>query len=239
MNRILAIALFALLLAQPSFALAAWVATDDFETYTNGASMNGASGGSGFTDNWSTANWIATTASSYHGTKAARTTNGFMQRDYGGISSGTVTLYVALMRSATDTTHASRVYVQNAAQSAGVGIQFNETSGAITVDGSTANQVIVPTFTAGQWYVFRIIIDRDNWKVSVDYSTDAYGSAGTWNTGVTNISMFGSASDLSNLRYECDNLSTTFYYTDYLGSTSPFTSPVSAAVLDQSYSFWW
>lgn len=237
-----ALVTFALALAilYPNAAFAAWAATETFESYSNGANMNGASGGSGWTDNWATAGstWIASTGSSYQGTVGARTTTSFMQRNFTAISSGTVTLYVALKRTVRGAND-SRVYVQNTAQNGGIGIHFT-TGGNITVERSGGADTIVTSYTADQWYVFRITINRDAWTASVDYSTSAYGTAGTWTTGVTNVAMFGSASNLTNYRYECDNLTGGgLYYTDYISPTSPFTAAAAAPALLQAYSFWW
>lgn len=220
-------------LIMPRAAFAAWAATDAFEDYSNGASMNGASGGSGWTGNWAATTWIASTADSYEGSVSARTTTNAMQRTYTAISSGTVTMYVALKRTVAGAND-SRFYVLNTAQSGGMGIHF-DTSGNIVVSGSTEH-TIVTSYTPDQWYVFRVSINRDSWTTTVDYSTDTYGSAGSWTNGVTDAANFGTASDLTYIRYECDNLTGGgFWYTDYISDTSPF---IAAAAIKVPDLFW-
>jgi len=208
----------------------AWTAEDTFESYSDGASLNGGSGGSGWNGNWSVFaphNATVTTASAFQGSKSVRTTSGSTKRAISAISSGMVTLYFSLMSETTHSGHTQFWIVDSslgkgaAVSTAGSNIQYVQSGGIWTT--------FVSGYTTGQWYTFKMVINRDAWTYDLYYSTVAHGGSESWTTAATGTAMYGTAADLVTVDFTSDNLGSGKYrYMDNISPTSPYVTAATS-----------
>jgi hypothetical protein len=208
----------------------AWTAEEKFE-YTNGSDLNGASGGSGFSDNWTGAssNISVQNSVTYQGTGAATATSaslggGAMERDFtSGVTSGVY--YIAMYRSSTSSGEL-RWNFRNQADNDSMSIKMNA-SGNIVL-GSTS-PVTVASYAANTWYVIRVTFDVAGNAGAGSYtaavSTGGFGSAGTFGTESSSKTFQNSATTISHVLLDFGASAGTGVtnYWDYLSPTSPFT----------------
>lgn len=94
-SRLFLAILISFLLVSPAYALGTWLATDNFDSYSNGASISGANGGSGWSGAWTLAAGTMTTNTAPVGGQggialkhASGATDGETKRSFTALSSG-------------------------------------------------------------------------------------------------------------------------------------------------------
>lgn len=201
----------------------AFVSEENFDSYADEANLAGASGGSGWGGNWTNGavNLIRSdTAITYQGAAAARVIT----------SGGGNTFYTRLLTSAISDNGITYVAMHKSVNNAGenaftlrssVGQRCNITmnaSGNVTSQGTT----ILTGYTANTWYVFRITFSVTAGNYTVAYSTDPFGSAGTFSAESSTITMANSG-NIDRVGLGGDTHAGTCH-TDYISATTPFSA---------------
>lgn len=177
----------------------AWIATEDFEGYSDEATLNGASGGSGWSAAWSGANVVSDTAQASSGSVSARVvtaagSNSFITRSLTSAVSGTATVYFSMRKSATG----SGVVAFSIRNSGG-------SRGQVRLDASGNMQILNPgvawstfgSFSANTWYDFRVVFNT----TGTYYASYWNGSSWTDSTAYTlggsgDITIVGMGGDI-------------------------------------------
>ena len=194
----------------------AWVAEDLFNGYSDG-DLNANNGGSGWSGAWST-----NTLADVQGTVTYEGAKGIL--DAGGnpaasrilttaISDSSSIMYIAMRRSSTST--GQHYIILQAGASSRVSIIFNN-AGNILGNGTT-----IRTYAANTWYVLRITLNTSGNSYTVATSTDAYGTAGTFSSESSTITM-GTSGNIDRVVFDADTGANSYW--DYISGTSPFTS---------------
>lgn len=149
----------------------AWVATDDFESGSNGANIAGTSGGSGWSAAWSkegSANdWIYSNSTPISGTLSASHTpssasdTGVTRNMTSAVTSGTVTFKVYRTSNSTGVMYAM---VRDSGDAA-AGVMLNASGNIVDLAGST-----IQAYSASTVYTINIEFDygTDQYRISVD-----------------------------------------------------------------------
>jgi len=143
-------------------AWAAFVSTENFDSYTTGANLNGSSGGTGWGNNWSGTNgeWTVETAPAGMSGKAARNTivNGVMQRGLSAsITAGTVRVNMQI--SITNPNDFMGVVLQDSGLTARMYVRFGPTGNLELYDSGTTSYVSFGTYSANTTYTIDIDFD--------------------------------------------------------------------------------
>lgn len=208
----------------------AWVAEADFNGLSDG-DLNGQGGGTGWTGNWAGGtNYDVQGTTRYEGAKAIIGDNSSIDRTLTTAVSGDGNIvYFAARRSVTNSGQ-SYVHFQSAGGSR-CGIIMNNAGAIKTYPGSAST--ILASYSANTWYVFKLTMNVASNTFDVDYSTGAYGSAGTWTTGVAGVAM-SSTGNITKVTYDLDTNGTQTQLFDYISGVSPFTAagPANLKSLD-------
>lgn len=200
--------LLILFLVLPFTSYGAWVATDDFESYSNG-DLNGQSGGTGWSGAWSGSTAFDVQGTTvYEGTKAVKATNpnGVIDRILTtGTNSGTV--YFALRRSGTtnDGTVDFRASGTNK-----IRISLNDNN-IRAYDNSSFNTILTG-FATDTWYLFEVIYTDTSYTIKYHDGaswSSSYGPYTIDSGNVTGIRLSGGGSGTGDI------------YWDYIGDTDP------------------
>ncbi|WP_139020723.1 hypothetical protein [Bradyrhizobium sp. ORS 285] len=173
---------------------AAWTASDNFESYSNGASLSGASGGSGWNGNWTTTlgTWSVQNATAANSTTlSGNTTSGSatLNRTITSISIGSYCFY---MRNGSTTGNWYHVLNNSTGQATGYAVLMGFESGNIVAYNGGTGTTLLTGYNINQWY--KICIDfgsvANTYKVSIDggaYSSNLnFGTTGA----VTNFQFY-------------------------------------------------
>lgn len=200
-----------------------WVAEDTFNTYSDG-DLTGNNGGTGWAAAWSgSTNFDVQGTTVYEGAKAVNNTtnaNANISRQLSAAVATTGTLYFAMRRSLNNSgqivTNIRNQLNQNAAQ-----VVMNA-SGNITAGSGGDTVTLVTGYSVNTWYVFRLAFDIAAGTYVVAYSTDAYGSAGSFSADTSAIPMTNTPVSIQYVLYDKDaNAGTDLW--DYVSPTSPFS----------------
>lgn len=195
----------------------AWTAVEDFNSYSDG-DLPGNNGGSGWSGAWSgSANFDVQGTTVYEGAKAIEnTTSSNVSRSLTTALSGDGhKVYVAHRRTANNSGQ-SVIGFDNSVPVHRVTIVFNA-SGNIVGDGTT----ILAGYSANTWYVLRVTLNTDADTYTVAYSTDAYGSVGTFSSESPAITMGGASStDITAIFLDIDVGGDGYW--DYISGSNPF-----------------
>jgi len=203
----------------------AWIAEDNFNSYSDG-DLNGESGGSGWTTAWSgNILYDVQGVTTYEGTKAVKIieptgdTTESISRDFTALTSGIV--YVSIQRS-TVADGGFHVVLREGA-SAQMHVRFGS-DGNISAYNQVAGYVVQQAYNANTWY--RIGIEWDNvgqankWRMNIDE-----GAFSAWYTvqgaTYTNVSRFAIDAD-----------SATVAYSAYFDTIDPDYTPSAPSVED-------
>lgn len=208
----------------------AWVATDNFDSYSNG-DLNGGSGGSSWSTNWSgSTSFDVQGTTVYQGSKAITNTNNgevSIQRTFSAVSDGVV--YFAV-RKTSNSAGGFLISLRNSSDSSRGYVFFDNSSNIIAGTGT-----VLSGYSANTWYVIRLTFNATLGTYSAAYSTDAFGTAGTFSADSTPAVM-GNTGDITRIQFAHDydgGTGVTSYF-DYISPTSPFVeAPTSINVSDQ------
>lgn len=201
----------------------AWTATENFESYSNGASLSGASGGSGWNGNWTVGagTWTASNAqaqggSTLSGRMSTGSGTGYINRAVTAITSGSLQYYI--LATATNVSQ----YLNLSTGTPGPGSNSKilggfENPNIVFYDNST-QRTLVTNYTANQWYKVTIVFDG----VAATYTVQI--DSGTVN-GPYAYSFGGTAGDITNLQFY--NGGGVEFFMDNIG---PVGSPGPASV---------
>lgn len=210
-----------LFLVIPSFVSAAWTATDNFDSYTTGTSIDGDSGGSGWNGNWSLllgtaqTNLVTGCASGGYGGNALQVfsnavTNTSVTRAVTSIGSGT--FYTAFC---TNSTAARMDIVELRTSLVGrLGVTLNTTAaGDVDCTDEASYQTKVGTFTTGAWHYIKVVFDiagTQTFTVGIDGGAQSANCATNSNLAADTFrtDFFSGTGSLS-------------YYIDTIGPTAP------------------
>lgn len=202
----------------------AWVAEQTFEALSNG-DLNGQAGGTGFTGNWSgSTNYDVESTVAYEGSKGVINNvnaNADITATLTSAVSGAFVVYFAMRRGSTS---AGQTYSK--LRSAGGNrceVIFQDTGNVVAVNSGVGLETIITGYVANTWYVFRVTGNTTAGTYTVAYSTDPYGSAGTFSAESISLTM-GSTGDITAFRFDRD-ASTANDYWDYISPTTPFPAP--------------
>ncbi len=207
MKRILALSILALLIL-PRITFAAWAATESFESYSNGASLNGGSGGTGWTSNWGNPVGTVTTDTAPAGGKCStaglawhttQTGDSRLDRSFTATNTGTVRFWFYQSSANAGTT---QYIVWRIGTTGMMGIEINATSGGISAsDNATYTTDTGLDFTPNAWnYIdFKFGHSAGMFAVSINgsaYSADFVAKASDTTTdNFTIIDVFNSSHD--------------------------------------------
>lgn len=197
-----------------------WTAQDTFEGATDEANLTAWSGGTGWSAAWvnSATNVVfSDTATSYGGTTSARVNSNGGNTFYTRVLSSTVSttgiMYVAMRKSSTSA--GENAFSLRSSVGGRVSVRLTA-AGNIDAGASTR---ILTGFTANTWYVIRITFDVGAGTYTVAYSTDSFGSAGSWSSESASISMTSSG-NIDRVGVGGDTGANS--WVDYISGTSPF-----------------
>lgn len=164
-----------------------WVATDNFDSYSSGASLDGASGGSGWTGNWTalfaTTNTAETAPSGGQGGMCYRsntsTGQSFLTRAFSAISAGTIRFRIRV----TDTSPNNFVGV--IIESSGSGVFYVRINGG-NIQYYDGVYNTIQAVSADTWYTVDIDFDdatqNNKWRIRID--------EGSWSSWVSSAIAF-------------------------------------------------
>ncbi len=161
----------------------AWIATEDFDSYTNGASVNGLNGGTGWNGAWTigVGTYTVTNAQSFSSPNSLKdlggnTGNAYVNRAVSAVTSGTISWY---MRAAGAT--------QSVEFSLGSTANPNQAVGACILGGFNANDILwfdngtgrtlVSGYSINTWY-----------KITINFTG---GGTNTYTIQVDSGTVFG------------------------------------------------
>lgn len=217
---------------------AAWIAEDNFDSYSNGNTVPTLNGGSGWTVAWindyQCTNSTIQTSVVYQGANAvisASGTDAVCTRYVTDITSGTVIVYFAVRRTVNNSGQAVIYFAKNdpPTNTSLLRINFNP-SGNIVLDGAT-DATIFTGYSTNTWYVIRVTLNATARTATAAYSTGAYGTAGTFSAESASVAYL-SGNDIGQFKIAQEAGTSAVTYWDYISPTSPFTSAVAAKVPD-------
>ncbi len=192
-----------------------WVATDNFDSYSAGSTLNGDSGGSGWTGNWTVTGGTVTTETAPAGGQggiAARVSSatGYANRVYSGISAGTCRFRMQV--STTTPTDFTGIILDSKCY-----VRFGNNGQIQRYNGTTLSYENIQAYSANTWYTIDIDFDDatqpDKYRVRVDGGT--YTSwAGT----------NGAYTTLTNFAINVDGTTYTFWVDDIKDANAPVTT---------------
>lgn len=150
----------------------AWVATDDFESYADGA-LAGNNGGSGWSGAWASSgsdNWTVQGTVVYEGLKAISSANSVTQtcqRSFTALSGTSNEVRIAIRRT-TVSGAARNVVVFNAGATFRFQLEAGDNGGGavnIRIATSGGNTIIETPMSADTWYLVVLDIDMTNSQV--------------------------------------------------------------------------
>lgn len=210
---------------------AAWGATENFDSYTAGASLSGGAGGSGWTANWSVTPDPVTTENAPSGMSGKSALAGWTSGD-GGEASRTFTAItegtVSFQMMATATNRDGRfTLIDTTVPATRVVIRFTS-GGNINAIGSGTNTL--QTYNANQVYTIKVKFGHTagNFAVSIDggaYSAD--------------FDMNGTGSQVNKLALTNENVSASSFYFDEIKDGDVVVETPPTPILDLVKSFWW
>lgn len=203
----------------------AWVAEATFEGLSN-ADLNGQGGGSGWDTNWSgSANYDVQNTVAYEGSQGVVNASGSnVQRTLTtGLSGTDNVLYIAARKTSTSAGVWKLRLIDNPVTTILGQVSMNA-SGNIRARADESVSVLTG-YSANTWYVLRITINQTAETYKVAYSTDAYGSAGSFSADSSDAS-FESSGTVGGLQFDADTGNTNYW--DYISGTSPFPAGSTA-----------
>lgn len=246
MKKLIASLLTILFLVSAQFAYAAWVAVENFE-YGSGTDLNGQSGGSGWSAAWTeagTTGIAGNTSVFYEGTASVSATSanvgtGNNERQLTTDLTGNGNIVYVAMRRSVNNSGSHRFNFRDTGDNNrfSLAMKANGNIDLLSGTGGTS-QTIVSGYSVDTWYVFRLTINTTAGTVTAAYSTDAYGSSGSFSSESSAATY--TAGDLRYVLLDADpdgaGSGATMYW-DYMNSATPFVA--AANNLEDSYSFWW
>ncbi len=229
--------------------MATFSGVEDFDSYSNGDDVNGKSGGSGWSGNWSAtaAKWSVSNAQSVNSPNSALldgTNSDVLQRQFSTISSGSFIVHAAVRTSsvsgAPGNDNAITIYILNSAQSAYCNMYIDAQNNVVKCFASGGSPVTVSgdgSLAANTWLHFWLEVDIDNHRCRGYYSSTIPHSAQTfssYSTGsIANAAYFVADANKNGRTY-------TSYLDDIRDAGSDFTSvtniTVNATVLAGTFS---
>lgn len=192
----------------------AWSATDDFESYADASSLDGASGGSGWTGNWTASGgtWTVEDDVPYEGVRyvfgspLAQDQN--ISRTFTAVSSGT--LRVAMRRS--NQTQSFIIQFKSAGGTR-FHIYLDGTPNILVTDGDGANsQIVQAGYSVNTWY--EIWVDFD---ATAGTCRAKIGEAGTYTSPVT----MTDTGDITTMVFYANSANPENMLFDYIGPVTP------------------
>lgn len=178
----------------------AFLCTDDFESYADGANLgnNTAAGGSGWTSNWGSAFTgpaTVVTTQAQGGTKSAQVTANQINRDFSSVTAGILYFYVRYTG-----TDDNAVWLRDAGASNIVATRFNTSNFQALINGTYTTQFAASINT---WYKIGVEINDATQSGKVRYNVDD-GAWGAWvangvnsgATAVTRMLIWGTTTNL-------------------------------------------
>jgi hypothetical protein len=205
----------------------AWVAEETFEGLSTG-DLNGQGGGSGWSANWSgSANYDVQNTVAYEGSQGVVNASGsnISRTLTTGISGTENIMYIAVRKTST---------------SAGVNkVRLNTSGGAVLGEVSmnasgnivarlNGSITVLNGYSADTWYVLRININATAETYKVAYSTDAYGTEGSFSADSSDAT-FEETGTIGAVQFDADTGNTNYW--DYISGTSPFPSASAAKLM--------
>jgi hypothetical protein len=213
----------------------AWVAEELFDSYADG-NLAGNNGGTGWASAWEETylpnNLQVQGTVKYQGAKGVSCTNAAgtaSRRQLAADVSGAFVVYVGVRAHQTNggggtlnlrSAAGGRAYVQFDV------VDGQGTVGDISINGTDTKKVV--TYTANTFYVIRLTGNTTTGKFTAAYSTDAYGTAGTFSGESAECTMYSTG----DLRY-CTINPGAGYDFDYISPTSPFSTTAAPTVTTQ------
>ena len=176
----------------------AWTATESFDSYTNGATLAAASGGSGWNGNWTigVGTWIATNAQSVSasnsGSQTDTSSSAYINRTITSITSGSMVHYIRA--SATGLSEYINLSTAGAAQGAASRVLGGFENLNIIFYDNTTQRTVLATYAANTWYKVTIVFDgvANTYTVQIDSGTVfgpyVYSFGGTG--AITNVQFY-------------------------------------------------
>lgn len=195
----------------------AWVAEDDFDSYSTG-DLNTKNGGTGWSGAWSgDTDFDVVTTAPYEGANhvTAVNANGNITRSLTtSVTSGVV--YFA-MRSTTGGGDAQIDF-----KNAGTVLRFSmrDSSGNKALAMAAVNTTIISGFSTSIWYLFEVTFNGD------DTFNVRYHDGSSWSTPVTNLAS-GSAGAITSIGLNHGGAQTVYH--DYISPTNPLTTSVTVS----------
>ena len=206
----------------------AWVAEEDFNSYADG-DLTGGNGGSGWSNTWGDVGSFQPNFTDVQGTTVYEGAKAV--RNAGGVSAIGRTLttalttgnsgiiYLAIRRTTTAGTDGCNISFRNVSDQSRMKVEMNN-SGNIIIEG-TVNQTVLAGYSADTWYVIRLTYNMTLGTYSGAYSTDAYGTAGTFSSESGTATMTNTG-DIAWVVLNGGDSNTGLH--DYISATSPFTA---------------
>lgn len=207
----------------------AWTAKDDFDSYTNGATLPTLNGGSNWGGAWVNdsmgGNISVTNATSYQGANSIICSSGndgdCKRLLSGAITSGTFVMYLAIRRDQVSGGQAV-FYFQNSASGNITLLKiYINSSGNLTIQGTTTQTMTAAS--ANTWYVVQVTVNATLRTATAAYSTAAYGTAGTFSADTLPVAFFA-ANDVNQISVVGESGGGASYF-DYISDTTPFPAP--------------
>jgi hypothetical protein len=205
----------------------AWTAEDTIESYSVGT-LNAGAGGTGWSGDWGAvgsfnpSQFSVVTTTAYEGTKAVIADGGTgpaIGRALSTSISASAVLYIAMRRTTTGGVNEGQFTLRNTSDQQRVGVFFN-ISGRIIL-GSGGGAVDVAPYSINTWYVIRLTFNPATNAATMAYSTNSYGSAGTFSAESSSYTM-GNTGDVAWLVLNGGDDDTMMF--DYISGTSPFVA---------------
>lgn len=214
----------------------AWVATDDFDSYTNGATvptLNGGTGWSaGYINDFQGTNCTISNSAPYQGANAmsvASGTDGVVRRDLASAVSGTGNIFYFAFKKSTTTAGQTVFYLKNGGNAnTRLKVQLGS-SGNLELVGATTVTVMT-SFSANTWYAIRVTFDVTANTAVCAFSTNAFGPGGSFSADSSAVTMSSTGNiDSVTLSQEAGTAIVSGF--DYISPTSPFAGSAATAVV--------
>lgn len=198
----------------------AWVATDDFNSYSDG-DLNGNNGGSGFSAAWSgSVNFDVQGTTVAEGAKAIVNTSGSnISRALTSAVSGDGNIVYFAMRNSSAAAGGAKMRFLDGSSAIREQIIMNS-SGNIVL-GITSPVTVLAGYSANTWYFFKLTLNVTSQTATLAYSTDAYGTAGSFSAESSSHDFSSDGTgNIANIQLDADTGSTKYW--DYISDTSPY-----------------
>lgn len=209
------------------YAYAAWVAVEDFNSYSDATNLNTLNGGSGWNAGWVETNagtFKTTAASTYEGAEAVAvtiSTGDNAERKLSVAPSGAFTMYVA-MRRTLNNLGSSRFDLRDTADNNTCELIFNA-SGNVTIGGASPTTIITG-YSANTWYVFRVKYNGGGSSCLAATTTNStYQGGGTWSADSANGGT-RTANDVNYILFDTPTATIATDSWDYVSSVDPLPS---------------